>query len=122
MLMDDTYTYDEICTIRIYEGLPEAKTALKEVEFTLASVRARGGHLIKFLHDESLGSSRNRLREEVRRLLRAARKEGRIVLMIPGEDFSMADSATRYLVDRVPVVEFDRDMEKKNGNMTVVYF
>ena len=122
MMIDDTYTYDEICTIRVYEGLPEAKTALKEVEFTLASVRARGGHLIKFVHDESLGKSRDRLREEVRRLLRAKKKEGRLVLMIPGEDFSMTESATRYLVDRLPVGEFDRDMEKKNGNITIAYF
>jgi len=121
MKRDDTYTYDEIFPLEITEGLPEAKTALKQVEFELASMRARGGHLMKIVHDGRLGSSRERLRAEVRRQLRVFRKEGRIVLMIPGESFSMTDNATRYLVDRCPQVELDRDIDKKNGDFTLVY-
>ena len=120
-MLDETYTFDETCRITIPEGLPETKTALKQVEFTVASVRASGGHLIKILHDESLGASRTRLRAEIRRLLRVMRKEGRIVLMIPGEDFAMTDTATRYLVDKCPQVELDTDMDKKNDNITLIY-
>ena len=120
-MLDETYTFDQICKIHIPEGLPETKTALKQVEFTVASVRALGGRLIKFVHDSSLGSSQVRLRGEIRRLLRVMRKEGRIQLMIPGEDFSMSDIATRYLVDKCPQVELDLDIEKKNENITVVY-
>lgn len=121
MQQDLTYTFDEIYKIEIPEGLPEAKTALTQVEFELASVRARGGHLIKFVHDESLGRSVARLRGEIRRLLRACKKEGRIVLMIPGEKFSMSDGITRYLADKCPQVELDVDMDKKNEYITVVY-
>lgn len=121
-MLDETYTFDEICHITIPDGLPETKTALKQVEFTVASVRALGGHLIKFVHDESLGTSRVRLRGEIRRLLRVMRREGRIQLMIPGEDFSMADTATRYLADKCPQVELDMDIDKKNENITVIYF
>lgn len=121
MRMDDTYTFDEIYKIEIPEGLPEAKTALTQVEFVLASVRARGGHLIKFVHDESLGRSLPRLRGEIRRLLRACKKEGRVTVMIPGERFSMADSMTRYLIDKCPQVELDADMDKQNEHITVVY-
>lgn len=119
---DDTYIFDETYRIVIPEGLPETKTALKQVEFELASVRALGGHLIKFVHDDSLGHSKERLRAEIRRLLRVFKKEGRIVLMIRGEDFSMSDSVTRYLADKCPRVELDGDMDKKNGDITVVYF
>ena len=38
------------------------------------------------------------------------RTEGRIVLMIPGEKFSMSDALTRYLVDKCPQVELDMDL------------
>lgn len=120
-MLDETYTFDETCRIAIPVGLPETKTALKQVEFTVASVRACGGHLVKIVHDESLGASRARLRAEIRRLLRVMRKEGRVVLMIPGEDFSMTDTSTRYLVDKCPQVELDPHMDKKNENITVVY-
>lgn len=120
-MLDETYTFDEICHIVIPAGLPETKTALKLVEFTVASVRSLGGRLIKFVHDESLGKSRVRLRGEIRRLLRVMRKEGRLQLMIPGESFSMSDVATRYLVDKCPQVELDIDMDKKNESITVVY-
>jgi hypothetical protein len=122
MQQDLTYTFDAICKIEVPEGLPETKTALTQVEFELASVRARGGHLIKFIHDESLGKSVVRLRGEIRRLLRVCKKEGRIILMIPGEKFSMSDGITRYLADKRPQVELDVDMDKKNEYITVVYF
>ena len=121
MNRDETYTYDEIFVLEIIEGLPEAKTVLKQTEFELASLRARGGHLIKFIHDSRLGTSQERLRAELRRQLRVFRKEGRIILMIPGESFSMADNSTRYLVDKCPQVELDLDMDKKNDDFTIVY-
>ena len=121
-MIDEMYTFDEIFHIQIPEGLPETKTALKQVEFALASVRARGGHLVKIIHDEKLGAARTRLRSEIRRMLRVYKKEERILLMIRGEDFSMADSMTRYLSDRFPQIELDSDMEQGNENITIVYF
>ena len=45
----------------------------------------------------------------------------RIILMIPGESFSMTDNSTRYLVDKCPQVELDLDMDKKNDDFTIVY-
>ena len=75
MKRSDTYTFDEVYKIVIAEGFPTTKCALKQVEFTLARVRADGGHLIKFIHDKDLGPGRDRLRGEVRRLLRAERKD-----------------------------------------------
>lgn len=122
MKKDETYTFDETYRIEIPEGLPGTKTALKQVEFSLASLRARGGHLMKFVHDEALGSAQARLRNEIRRFLRVYKKEERIILMIRGEDFGMTDPMTRYLVDKCPQVELDRDMDKGNANITVVYF
>ena len=122
MKLDQTYTFDEIFRVEIPEGLPGTKTALKQVEFALASVRARGGHLVKFIHDETLGDARVRLRSEIRRMLRVYKKEERIHLMIRGEDFSMSDNLTRYLVDRCPQVELDADMDKRNEHITLVYF
>lgn len=122
MNMDQTYTFDEVIRVEVPEGLPGTKTALKQVEFALASVRARGGHLVKIVHDESLGAARVRLRSEIRRMLRVYKKEDRITLMIPGEEFSMTDNLTRYLADRSPQVELDPDMEKGNENITLVYF
>ena len=113
--------FDEVIRVEVPEGLPGTKTALKQVEFALASVRARGGHLIKLIHDEGLGDARVRLRNEIRRLLRVYKKEDRIFLMIRGEDFSMSDSPTRYLADRLPQIELDTDMEKGNENITIVY-
>lgn len=120
MKLDETYTFDETIRIVIPEGLPGTKTALKQLEFELASIRARGGRLIKVIHDETLGAAQVRLRGELRRFLRVYKKEGRILLMIRGEDFSNSDPLTRYLIDKHPQVELDVDMDKGNSNITVV--
>ncbi len=122
MKKDETYTFDETYRVEIPEGLPGTKTALKQVEFSLASLRARGGHLMKIVHDETLGAAQTRLRNEIRRFLRAYKKEERIILMIRGEDFGMGDPMTRYLVDKCPQVELDPDMDKGNADITVIYF
>lgn len=122
MRAEETYTFDEVYRIELIEGLPETRTVLTQVEFLLASVRARGGHLIKLIHDQSLGKSVVRLRGEIRRLLRACQKEGRVIVMIPGEHFSMSDSMTRYVIDKCPQIELDVDMDEKNEYITVVYF
>ena len=122
MKPEQSYIFDDILDVEIREGLPGTKTALKQVEFALASVRARGGHLVKIIHDEKLGAARLRLRSEIRRMLRVYKKEERILLMIRGEDFSMADNMTRYLSDRSPQIELDSDMEQGNENITIVYF
>lgn len=121
MANNDTYTFDEIYTIEPIEGISEVKSALKQVEFTVASVRARGGHLIKFVHDGTLGRAQDRVRMEVRRFLRAQKKEKHILLMISGEEFSMTDDATRYLADKCPRVELDPDLDRRNGDITIVY-
>ena len=120
MKLDETYTFDETIHIVIPEGLPGTKTALKQLEFELASIRARGGRLIKVIHDETLGAAQVRLRGELRRFLRVYKKEGRILLMIRGEDFSNSDPLIRYLIDKHPQVELDVDMDKGNSNITVV--
>lgn len=122
MNSEQTYTFDEIICVEVPCGLPGTKTALKQVEFALASTRARGGHLVKIVHDEGLGTARVRLRSEIRRMLRVYKKEERILLLIRGEDFSMTDNLTRYLADRCPQVELDPDMDRGNENITVVYF
>ena len=122
MRSEQTYTFDEVIRVEVPNGLPGTKTALKQVEFALASVRARGGHLVKLVHDEGLGAARVRLRSEIRRMLRVYKKEDRILLMIRGEDFSMSDNLTRYLADRCPQVELDPDMDRGNENITLVYF
>ena len=120
-MSDETYAFDEVYHIELQEGLPKTKNALMQVEYVLASVRVRGGHLIKFIHDEQPGKTATRLRAEVRRLLRAYIKEGRVRLVIPGERFAMADGTTRYLIDKCPRVGLDPDLDMRNEDITVVY-
>ncbi len=113
---------DEIVNIEVHAGVSETKTALKQLEFALASIRVRGGHLVKVVHDETLGASRVRIRSEIRRSLRAMKKEGRIILFVNGEDLSLQDSVSCYLVDRRPGVTRDPDWAQGNENITLVYF
>ncbi len=120
--MNRDYIFDEIYRTKVPDGMPSTKTVLKQVEFVLADVRARGGHLVKLIHDSSLGISQARLTEEIRRFLRAYKKEGRIVLMIPGKNLKMTDTMTRYLVEKCPQIELDADMEQGNDTITVVFF
>ena len=56
----------------------------------------------------------------IRRSLRLRVKEGRAVMIIPGERFSSDANETRLLLQRYPVLRRDRDLNRSNPGVTIV--
>ena len=91
-----------------------AQNAEMQLLYAIASLRAEGGRVLKILHGEGALAGR------VRRVLRRLKREGRVAYLVPGESFTENDSATRYLLDRIPECKNDGDFEKENKGMTLV--
>lgn len=77
----------------------DARAAELEIEFFVASARARGVRLARIVHGEG------RRAALTRKILRRMKKERRLVSFLEG-DALFADAATaRYLRERFPVLE-----------------
>lgn len=90
------------------------KPMLREMEFTLATERCYGEKLIKFITRSETAALL------LRRSLRKLQEEGRICFFIAGENFHSDDRSTQYLLNIFPQVEKDKDLGKKNKDITVV--
>ena len=106
--------------INLELGSPDRLSALKQLEFFIASTRASKGRVIKIIHGYGSGGKGGRIRGSVRRLLKEYKDAGRLTLYIKGEDFSIYDPSTRYLIEKFPETSKDPDLNNVNQGITYV--
>jgi hypothetical protein len=87
--------------------------ARRQIEFLVASIRARGGKLLKLRHSSEL-------KQGVRRYLKKLRAEERISFFVEGERFSESDVGSIYLVEKYPAVANDPDLAAADPHVTVL--
>ncbi len=106
--------------INLELGSPDRLSALKQLEFFIASTRASKGRVIKVIHGYGSSGKGGRIRGSVRRLLKEYKDSGRLTLFIKGEDFSIFDPSTRYLIEKFPETGKDPDLERANQGITYI--
>ena len=106
--------------VNLERGMPRADQALKQLTFELRYSRGLGCTAVKIIHGYGSSGKGGKIRVEARALLGrlAARRE--ITAIIPGEDFSIFDSATLEAFRRCPDLRRDLDLERHNNGITVV--
>ena len=77
----------------------------RDMDYLTASIRARGGKLIKVWHGGATPDGKARLRDAARLHVRRLKRQGRISFYIYGEDLSWENEETRYLLDKYPRFE-----------------
>ena len=108
-----------IYNINIEEGLPDVDGALRILEYQFASAAAIGERVVKVIHGYgSSGRGGGRLRAAARRW---AKENKRVGLIVKGENFSIFNLSTQYLIQKFPYVAKDRDLEQANEGMTILF-
>jgi hypothetical protein len=107
-------------TINLEAGQPTVDEARRRLLAELTAARSRGARLLKVIHGWGSSGEGGRLAVALRKSLRLRVKEGKAVLMIPGERFSSDTVEGRELARRLPAVRADRDYNRANPGITVV--
>ncbi len=109
----------DIYVINIEEGLPDVDAALRILEYGFASAAAIGERVVKIIHGYgSTGRGCGRLRSAARRW---GKNDPRVGLIVKGEDFSIFDANSRYLIEKFPHVAKDPDLENANPGVTLFF-
>ncbi len=109
----------EIYDINIEEGLPDVDAALRILEYRFASAAVIGERVVKVIHGYgSTGRGCGRLRSAARRW---GKNDSRVGFVVKGEDFSIFDPNTRYLIEKFPYVAKDRDLGMCNEGITLFF-
>lgn len=106
--------------INLEIGSPTVISALKQLEFFIASTRVSKGRVIKIIHGYGSTGKGGKIRTAVRKMLKEYKEQDRLVLFIKGEDFSIFDPSTRYLIEKFPETTNDTDLDKQNQGITYV--
>lgn len=100
------------------EGLSAVK---KQVLFSLADIRVRGGGVLCIHHGENADNASAKQKKEIRRLLLQQKKKGMILVYIAGADFKSDDAATGYLLDKMPSLLESTSLNTGDDSITLAY-
>lgn len=108
-----------IYEINIEDGLPDVDAALRILEYQFASAAAINVRVVKVIHGYgSTGRGSGRLRSAARRW---GKNDPRVGFVIKGEDFSIFDTNSRYLIEKFPEVANDHDLGNCNEGITLFF-
>lgn len=106
--------------VNLERGMPRADQAMKQLTFELRRSRSLGYSAVKLIHGYGSSGTGGRIRVEARALLGRMTARREITGFIPGEEFSIFQSATLEAFRQCPDLRRDRDLERHNNGVTVV--
>jgi hypothetical protein len=107
--------------INIEFGMPTADVAMPLLSERLRSLKKSGVKAVKIIHGYGSTGKGGRLRKATLTLLDESKKSGLIKEFVAGEQWSKFELRTLALIDRMPQLYKDRDLERYNRGITVVF-
>lgn len=108
-----------LITVNLKADMPTLEVARQRLSQALASARASGCSAVKLIHGYGSSGTGGVLRDGIRASLRKRRKKGEIAGYIFGENWSVFDEATRALLERLPELRRDGDLDRGNEGMSI---
>ncbi len=107
-------------TVNLESNLPSLDEARRRLLVEMDAARREGMRVLKVVHGYGSSGEGGKLCVGIRKSLRLRVKEGKAVLVVPGERFSSDATEGRELVKRYPALRGDRDFNRMNLGITIV--
>ena len=108
-------------TLNLENDLPTLDEARRRVMAEIKAARKQGVRVLKVIHGYGSSGKGGTLRIGLRRSFGLRRKEGVISGFVPGEDFSIFNETTLALLEAVPALRRDPDLNALNEGITLVW-
>ena len=108
-------------TFNVEADLPTLDEARKRVIDEIRGARREGVRVLKVIHGYGSSGKGGKLCVGLRKSFLLRKKEGLIKDFFPGEDFSIFNDATLSLLDAVPELRGDPDLNATNEGVTVLW-
>jgi hypothetical protein len=108
-------------TFNVEEGLPSLEEARKLVIEEIRRAKGSGIRVLKIIHGYGSSGKGGKLCTGLRKSFGLRKKEGVIRGFAAGEEFSIFDDRTLTLLEAVPELRGDPDLNATNEGVTVVW-
>jgi len=107
--------------IDIEYGMPTVAVAMPLLTDRLRSMKKSGVKAVKVIHGYGSTGKGGRLRKATLALLDELKQSGLIKEFVIGEEWSKFELRTLTLIDRMPQLYKDQDLERHNRRITIVF-
>jgi hypothetical protein len=107
--------------INIEYGMPTVDEAIPLLTDRLRAMKKSGVKAVKIIHGYGSTGKGGRLRKATLTLLEDSKKSGVIRDFVMGEQWSKLELRTLTLIDRMPQLYKDQDLERYNRGITIVF-
>lgn len=108
-------------TYNVEDGLPSLDEARRLVLTQIKEAKRGGVRVLKVIHGYGSSGKGGKLCTGLRKSFGLRKKEGVIRDFVAGEDFSIFNNVTLALLEAVPEVRGDPDLNATNEGVTVVW-
>ncbi len=110
-----------IRTFNVEAGLPTLDEARRLVIAEIKRAKREGVKVLKVIHGYGSSGTGGRLCVGLRKSFGLRKKEGVIKDFIPGDDFSIFNDTVLALLEVVPELRGDQDLNATNEGVTIVW-
>ncbi len=111
---------DPMHTINLKAAFPTVDEARRRLLTEMQAAGQRNARVLKVIHGWGSNGEGGAIAVGIRKSLRLRVKEGRAILVIPGERFSSDTIEGRELLQRYPSIRRDPDFNRANPGITIV--
>ena len=117
-----TRSQSRLKIVNLKAGMPTVEEAKRRLLESLYAPRGASGPVVKIIHGYGSSGTGGAIRAAVRELLATWQREGKVVTLIRGEDWSIFDGASQGLRERYSFLKGDEDLDRGNAGVTIVEF
>lgn len=107
-------------SINLENGFPSVDEARRRLLAEMDAARRAGVKVLKIIHGWGSSGDGGKLGPAIRKSLRLRVKEGKALIVLPGDRFSSDTNEGRALLHRHPFLRRDRDCNRANPGITIV--
>jgi Smr domain len=107
--------------INIEYGMPTVDVAMPLLSERLRSMKKSGVKAVKIIHGYGSTGKGGRLRKATLKLLGESKESGLLREFVIGEEWSKFELRTLTLIDRMPQLYKDQDLERHNRGITIAF-
>ncbi|MFZ0479674.1 MAG: hypothetical protein WAL71_11025 [Terriglobales bacterium] len=111
-----------LVVVNLKSGMPTVEQAKRRLLESLYAPRGASGPLMKIVHGYGSSGTGGSIRTAVRDLLAQWQREGKVVSVVHGENWSIFDAASQALRARYPFLKNEEDLDRGNAGVTFVEF
>jgi hypothetical protein len=112
----------KVCaTFNVEASFPTLDEARRLVIDEIKSAKRKGFKVLKIIHGYASSGKGGALCTGLRKSFGLRKKEGVIKDFLAGEDFSIFNNATLSLLEAVPELRGDSDLNATNGGVTILW-